>query len=117
MISSKRTATKFSIELVEPECQAVAAMLKELSHPLRLMILSHLLDGSKNVSDLVNLCKTSQSQISQFLTRMRLAGLIKAEKRGKFQMYSVADERLFHLMQTIQNEYCNLKNHKRKKVK
>jgi len=44
--------------------------------------------------------------MSHFLMRMKLSGLIKSEKAGKYQYYSVADQRLVHLMKTIQTEYC-----------
>jgi len=44
--------------------------------------------------------------MSHFLMRMKLSGLIKSEIAGKYQYYSVADQRLVHLMKTIQTEYC-----------
>ena len=45
--------------------------------------------------------------MSQFLTRMKLEGLIKSTKEGKSQIYSVADKKLVHLLKTIQEEYCD----------
>lgn len=90
----------------QAHCEQVSAVLKALSHPQRLMILSHLLEGPKTVSDLVELCNSSQSQLSQFLIRMKYEGLLESKKEGKFQYYSVADRRLLNLMQTIQKEYC-----------
>lgn len=97
-----------SIEKIERSCEVVAAILKELSHPQRLLILGNLLNGPKTVSELVDSCKVSQSQMSHFLMRMRYAGLVGAEKKGKFQYYSLADKRLVKLMKTIQKEYCNI---------
>ena len=84
----------------------VSAILKELSHPQRLLILGNLLDGPKNVTDLVEACGASQSQMSHFLMRMKLSGLIKSEKDGKYQYYSIADQRLVKLMRIIHDEYC-----------
>lgn len=81
-------------------------MLKALAHPQRLMIMGNLLQGPKTVSDLVSSCDASQSQISHFLMRMKLEGLVKAERDGRFVLYSVADKRLVHLMKVIQSEYC-----------
>lgn len=95
-----------SLAKIEGSCVLVAQILKELSHPQRLLILGNLLSGPKTVTELVEACETSQSQMSHFLMRMKLSGLIKSEKEGKFQFYSVADQRLVHLMKTIQNEYC-----------
>lgn len=95
-----------SIKKIKKSCEEVCIILKALSHPQRLLILSHLLNSEKTASELVDLCEISQSQISQFLTRMKFEGLIECRREGKFQFYSVADKRLIHLMTTIQSEYC-----------
>lgn len=95
-----------SVHKIEQSCQEVCLILKALSHPQRLMILGHLLAGAKTVGELVELCGASQSQMSQFLTRMKLEGLIRSEKDGKYQVYSLSDKRLGKLMKTIQTEYC-----------
>jgi DNA-binding transcriptional ArsR family regulator len=98
--------TQVSIHKIKKSCDEVCSILKSLSHPQRLLILGHLLQGSKSVSQLVSLCDVSQSQMSQFLTRMKLEGLVSSEKDGTSQVYSIADNRLIHLMKTIQSEYC-----------
>lgn len=91
---------------MKQSCEEVSALLKALSHPQRLMVLGHLLEGPKSVSELIHLCSTSQSQMSQFLRRMSMEGLVKVERRGKFRVYSVADRRLNRLLKVIQAEYC-----------
>lgn len=91
---------------IKRSCVEVSQMLKALAHPQRLMILGNLIQGPKTVSDLIKSCEASQSQISHFLTRMKLEGLVKANREGKFVYYSVADQRLIKLMRVIQNEYC-----------
>lgn len=96
-----------SIRKIERSCEEVSQILKALSHPQRLLILGHLLGGPKSVGELVELCGASQSMMSQFLTRMKLEGLISSEKDGKFQVYSVTDKRLIELMKAIQTEYCS----------
>lgn len=95
-----------SVVKIKKSCVEVSQILKALAHPQRLMILGNLLQGPKTVSELVDLCEASQSQISQFLMRMKLEGLVKAERSGRFVRYSVADRRLVHLMRIIQTEYC-----------
>lgn len=91
---------------IKRSCGEVAKVLKAMAHPRRLMILGHLLRGPKTVSELVEACEISQPQMSHFLTRMKLEGLVKAERDGRFIRYSVADKRLMRLMMVIQNEYC-----------
>lgn len=98
--------TELSVKKIKKSCEEVAQILKAMSHPQRLLVLGHLLNGEKTVSDLEAVCDVSQSQLSQFLSRMKLEGLIDSRREGRYQYYFVADERLIHLMQTIQSEYC-----------
>lgn len=96
---------KVSIKKIKKSCSEICLILKALSHPQRLLILSYLLNGQKTVSELVQSTGISQSQISQFLIRMKFEGLVVSERNGKYQVYSIIDERLAHLMNTIQQEY------------
>ncbi|HRO67059.1 MAG TPA: metalloregulator ArsR/SmtB family transcription factor [Pseudobdellovibrionaceae bacterium] len=95
-----------SADKIEKSCVEVSQILKALAHPQRLILLGNLLEGPKTVGELVTLCGASQSQISHFLMRMKLEGLVKAEREGRFVLYSVADKRLIRLMRVIQSEYC-----------
>lgn len=95
-----------SIVKLKKSCIEVSQILKALAHPQRLMIMGNLLEGAKTVSDLVEVCEASQSQISHFLTRMKFEGLVKSERDGKYVVYSVADDRLVSLMKSIQKQYC-----------
>lgn len=91
---------------IKRSCVQVSQILKALAHPQRLMIMGLLLQGPKTVSDLIEVCEASQSQISHFLIRMKLEGLVKAKREGRFIFYSVADNRLIKLMQVVQAQYC-----------
>lgn len=95
-----------SISKLKKSCEEVCLILKALSHPQRLIILGYLLQGPKRVNELVELCDTSQSQMSQFLTRMKFEGLIESKKQGVYQSYSIADKRLVNLIKALQKEYC-----------
>lgn len=97
---------RISVSKMEKSCQQVSDLLRSLSHPQRLMILGHLTQGSKSVSELVGLCAISQSQLSQFLGRMKAEGLIESERQGKYQYYAIADQRLIQLIAVIQNIFC-----------
>lgn len=98
-----------SINKIKKSCSEVCLILKALSHPQRLLILGHLLNGPKTVSELVGCTELSQSQMSQFLTRMKMEGLIDSERQGKYQVYTITDKRLMRLMQTLQDEYGSSK--------
>lgn len=95
-----------SISKMEGKCELVSGLLRALSHPQRLMILGHLIGGEKTVTELQDLCSISQSQLSQFLGRMRLEGLLACERKGRFQYYSIADKKIVKLIREIHAIYC-----------
>ena len=99
--------SKLSTSKLEEHCGEVSLLLKSLAHPRRLLIMGHLIGGEKTVSELQELCGISQSQLSQFLARMRLEELVSCERRGRYQYYAPADNRVIELMRTIQRIYCS----------
>lgn len=84
----------------------VAEMMKTMGHPGRLLILCSLLDSEKSVSDIEDICGMSQSQTSQYLKKLESEGLIKSQRTGKYNYYSLKDERIKDLMTTLQELYC-----------
>lgn len=95
-----------STKNLKPKCKQVSSLLRALSHPQRLMILGHLTEDAKTVSELKQLCEISQSQISQFLGRMRAEGLVDYSRDGKFLTYRVKDKKVSELIGAIQSIYC-----------
>ncbi|MEX1188494.1 MAG: metalloregulator ArsR/SmtB family transcription factor [Bacteroidia bacterium] len=85
-----------------------SAVLKTISHPVRLEIVHHLSgESSKTVSDLVALLKLDQPSVSHHLTSLRLRGLLKADKRGKEVHYSLKEINLIQVLDCIQHCSCN----------
>ncbi len=99
-------STSISLKKMQGSCHEIAALLKALSHPERLLVLGRLARGASTVSDLVENSGISQSQMSHFLSRLKLEGLVQCERQGKFRIYSLADPRLARLLRVIQEEYC-----------
>ena len=88
------------------QCASTAQILKSLAHPQRLQILCHLSEGKKTVGELENLCQISQSQVSQFLQRMKSEGLVIAERDGKFVQYQILDPKVMKLIQSLHKIFC-----------
>ena len=88
-------------------CKSVAAILKAISHPQRLMLLCHLADGEKTVGELETLCNGSQSAISQFLKIMKLEDLLTSEKRGLFVYYRIHDPKVKKLVFSLYKIFCS----------
>jgi ArsR family transcriptional regulator len=94
------------ITKMNDQCDEVANIMKAIAHPQRLMLMCHLSEGEKNVSELLSLCEISQSQLSQFLNRMHRERLLALRKDGQYSYYSIADERVKKLMMAMQKVFC-----------
>ena len=99
-----------SVTQMRAICPRACEVLRALSHPYRLMILVHLLSGQKTVTELVKICEGSQSQISQYLNRMKAEGLVVSSRDGKMQYYRLADARIEKLVSTIHQTFCGTFN-------
>jgi DNA-binding transcriptional ArsR family regulator len=66
-----------------------AKMLAALAAPERLQIIRFLRDGPRNVGDIAKMLRTWMVNTSHHLSVLKVAGLIQAEKRGRFVFYSV----------------------------
>jgi DNA-binding transcriptional ArsR family regulator len=97
---------EISISKMQESCIDTAQLLRALSHPQRLLVLGLLSLGEKSVSELQAICEISQSQLSQFLNRMKAEGLINCERRGKFQYYFIADIRIKNLILALYKIFC-----------
>jgi len=90
------------------ECQIDTAteILKSIAHPIRLKILCFLLDGEKNVSEIENQFGSTISNISQHLTVLRKADIINRRKEANYMYYSIKDNNIEALMETIKESFC-----------
>lgn len=88
------------------KCDAVSAVLKSLSHPVRLKILCQIMERERSVNELTEFCEISQSAMSQFLNRMKAEGLVTSRREHNFVYYGVADQKLIELLKAIKEIYC-----------
>lgn len=72
----------------------VSQFLKALGHDGRLTILCHLLGGPRSVTELENLLCARQAVVSQQLARLRLEGLVSAQRDGNAIYYSIQDDKV-----------------------
>lgn len=71
---------------------AVAERIKVFAQPQRLMILSCLLLGERNVGEIADITGLVQPALSQQLGELRRAELVQTRKEAKTVWYSLADE-------------------------
>ncbi|MGM0396272.1 MAG: ArsR/SmtB family transcription factor [Bacillota bacterium] len=79
-----------------------AAILKLISHPVRLCILRGLSEeGENNVSYIQGCLDIPQSTLSQHLAKLRLSGVVKDERRGTEVYYSLADDEVKRIIDLL----------------
>lgn len=82
----KKTKVRFDHQ----KLQYSTVLMKALAHPLRLKILEFIdRKGVINVNKIYNTLNIEQSVTSQHLRLLRLAGVVNANKEGKFVHYDI----------------------------
>ena len=76
---------------LESVLTALAELFKNFGDSTRVKILYALLDRSMNVTELANHLQISQPAVSQQLRMLRKSLLVKSERVGQQQIYSLSD--------------------------
>lgn len=85
----------------------VANSLKILSNPDRLKILCVLIEHELHVQNIEEFTDIHQPTLSQQLTVLRKADLVKTRRDGKQIYYQIKDEKILKLMQSLHQLYCH----------
>ena len=83
-----------------------ADLLRAIGSPYRLLILCLLMEREKTVSEICEAIGARQSLTSQHLTRLRLDGLVVAERRGHFVYYTLSNTVAKDIVFTLYNHFC-----------
>jgi DNA-binding transcriptional ArsR family regulator len=100
--SKVQKATKnLSPKSMEKVFARVAEYFTVLSEPSRLRIMYAVCSGEKSVSEVVQLCDSSQANVSRHLTALHKAGILLRRKEGTTVYYSIADNATVEMCQTV----------------
>lgn len=89
----------------------IATILKALSDPTRLRILSLLRHGELCVCDLTESMQIPQSTISRHLSSLKNAGWVKPRRSGKWMHYCLVENHSslqFRVAEVLQNDLAAL---------
>ncbi len=87
--------------------EEIYQILKSFTHPIRIKILCQLLlEEEKNVSQLTGFCQISQSAMSQFLSRMKMEGILTSRRERTNVYYKIHDPKSIKLIRAIKEIYC-----------
>lgn len=103
-----------SSENIREEVQA-ANMLRALANPHRLKILKLLNEAPHNVMDLCERLNLRQSLASQHLARLRLDGIVTAERQGHHVVYSLQNARAREILAILDGRTAGAVNGKSRK--
>jgi DNA-binding transcriptional ArsR family regulator len=97
--------TKTMLEMGAAAAEA-AGLLKALANQDRLLILCHLADGEKNVTELQELLGLRQPTISQQLSRLRFEKLVDYRRSGKTIYYRLSSDEAGKVIELLYGLYC-----------
>ncbi len=86
-----------------------AALMKLLSHPVRLAILCDLLyRGRMSAGEIFEAqeARASASQVSQYLSEFRRQKFVRAEKKGQNVFYTFSSPLVKSLIELLYKAYC-----------
>lgn len=84
----------------------MAEIVKALGHPIRLRTVALLCSGEDSVNSLADRIGVGQAVLSQQLRILRMAGLVRVERKDGFAVYGLAEPRLESLVNCL--ESCTL---------
>ncbi|MGI5236769.1 ArsR/SmtB family transcription factor [Dactylosporangium sp. CA-139066] len=78
--------------------EAAGELLRALSAPLRIRIVTELAGGSRCVHELVDALGVAQPLVSQHLRILRGAGVVRGARRGREIAYSLIDDHIARIV-------------------
>ncbi len=90
----------------DQQIDAMAKLLKSMSHPIRLKILCLLQDKELSVGEIRAQVKTTNANISQHLNILRGQGIIDFRKDANFIYNRISDRRILELIKKMHTLFC-----------
>ncbi len=89
--------------MTNEQLDAYTKFFHGLSNPTRYQIIASLLEGKRNVGELAECLRCSQSLVSMQLKCLKWCNFVKSIKEGKNIYYYISDERIKELIQLGQS--------------
>lgn len=82
----------------DEQVERAADAFRLLSDPTRMKIMWALLQGETSVACLAELVGAAPTAVSQHLSKLRLAGIVRGRRSGTFVYYTAADDHVRRLL-------------------
>ena len=86
----------------------IAALLKTMSHPIRLKILCLLQEKEMAVGVIREEVKTTNANVSQHLSILRNQGIVSSRKDANFIYNKIEDDRVLELIAKMRELFCEV---------
>lgn len=88
------------------KAEQVSDFLKGLASPQRLLILCHLSDGEKSVSDLIEATGIAQTSMSQHLSKLKDEHIVEFRRDHRTLYYSISNTAAKQIMDVLYDYFC-----------
>jgi len=102
----KMAPQKIDLKRMRASADAACRLMKALNHRDRLMLLCEISQGEKCVGELEERLDLHQPMLSQNLTGLRVAKLVKTRREGKQIYYSLASSAAMEVIQVLYRQFC-----------
>lgn len=100
-IQVQKAVKNLTPKQMESLFSAMAGYFGVLSEPTRLRIMYAVCTGEKTVSEVIELCGSSQANVSRHLAALHKAGILNRRKQGVTVCYSIADNQTVEMCQMV----------------
>lgn len=83
-----------------------ANFLKGLANSHRLLILCQLVEGEKNVSELIEATGIAQTSMSQHLSKLKSEGIVDFRRDHRLLFYSISNDAVYQIMAVLYETFC-----------
>ena len=87
--------------LTDAMLELIAQRFRALAEPLRLKLLNTLMQGERNVMQLVEAAGTGQANVSKHLSVLKQAGMIATRREGLVTLCSISDPSIKQLCEIM----------------
>jgi len=97
---------EINFDLLRDSADKATLLMKVMANCDRLMLLCQLSQGEKSVSELEGFLKIRQPTLSQQLTVLRDANVVKTRREGKRIVYRISSQSALAVMKVLSQEIC-----------
>ena len=103
---SAPVANAMALARLQQRAGDAAALLKALANPNRLLLLCHLVEAERSVTELGAITGIGQPTLSQQLGVLRGQGLVATRRAGKAMHYRIASPAAMAVLRTLYDLFC-----------